>query len=251
MKWKYGRYESPDDCVAIEHWCSNSSSQTVVVWQGSWFTREVVTAPMLMGDEWGSVTAEAGGFSIWDTLPSIHITSPTKDVMSANHDESTGPMSSGPAVPQRPIIVQAVLSDQPLSVDDAALAAVQSDTAGAVVSFSGVVRNHDGGRAVERLTYTAHPTAHQILIDVVEAVAAEYARPNGVALDSPVRIWAAHRVGSLQVGEPALVCAVSAGHREQAFDVCSAVVDRIKAEVPIWKQQFFSDGTIEWVGATG
>jgi molybdopterin synthase catalytic subunit len=64
-----------------------------------------------------------------------------------------------------------------------------------------------------------------------------------------VRIWAAHRVGMLEIGDPALVCAVSASHRGQAFEVCSGLVDRIKAQVPIWKEQFFSDGTVEWVGA--
>jgi molybdopterin synthase catalytic subunit len=67
--------------------------------------------------------------------------------------------------------------------------------------------------------------------------------------DRPVRIWAAHRTGMLQIGDPALVCAVSAAHRGQAFEVCAELVDRIKAQVPIWKEQFFSDGTVEWVGA--
>ncbi len=53
----------------------------------------------------------------------------------------------------------------------------------------------------------------------------------------------------LEIGDPALVCAVSAAHRGQAFAVCSELVDRIKAQVPIWKEQFFTDGTVEWVGA--
>jgi molybdopterin synthase catalytic subunit len=65
----------------------------------------------------------------------------------------------------------------------------------------------------------------------------------------PVRIWAAHRIGMLEIGDPALVCAVSAAHRGQAFAVCAELVDRIKAQVPIWKEQFFADGTVEWVGA--
>jgi molybdopterin synthase catalytic subunit len=55
----------------------------------------------------------------------------------------------------------------------------------------------------------------------------------------------------LEIGDPALVCAVSAAHRGQAFAVCSELVDRIKEQVPIWKEQFFSDGTVEWVGADG
>ncbi|WP_457949344.1 molybdenum cofactor biosynthesis protein MoaE [Pseudarthrobacter sp. alpha12b] len=153
-------------------------------------------------------------------------------------------------------VVRAVLSAGPISVDQA-IAAVESDTAGAVVSFSGVVRNHDGGKAVERLSYSAHPSAHQVMADVVARLVAEQ---NAVVEDAaaetsagkagqPVRIWAAHRIGMLEIGDPALVCAVSAAHRGQAFAVCSELVDRIKEQVPIWKEQFFADGTVEWVGA--
>jgi len=162
-------------------------------------------------------------------------------------------------------IVHAVLSAEPISVDQA-IAAVESDTAGAVVSFSGVVRNHDGGKPVRRLSYSAHPTAHQVMADVVAALVAEQPRAgsaersdagqagaggtgSAAGQGQPVRIWAAHRIGMLEIGDPALVCAVSAAHRGQAFEVCSELVDRIKAQVPIWKEQFFSDGTVEWVGA--
>jgi len=157
-------------------------------------------------------------------------------------------------------IVNAVLSAEPISVAQA-IAAVESDTAGAVVSFSGVVRNHDGGKPVERLSYSAHPTAHQVMADVVAQLAAEHAGhalgTDAVGTDAvgtaaggdPVRIWVAHRVGMLEIGDPALVCAVSASHRAQAFEVCSELVDRIKEQVPIWKEQFFSDGSVEWVGA--
>ncbi|MCB5293597.1 molybdenum cofactor biosynthesis protein MoaE [Arthrobacter sp. SO3] len=162
-------------------------------------------------------------------------------------------------------VVSAVLSAEPISVDQA-IAAVESDTAGAVVSFSGVVRNHDGGKPVQRLSYSAHPTAHQVMADVVAQLVAEQSAggetaeqaagdAGGTAVDAaglpgqPVRIWVAHRIGMLEIGDPALVCAVSAAHRGQAFAVCSELVDRIKAQVPIWKEQFFTDGTVEWVGA--
>lgn len=161
-------------------------------------------------------------------------------------------------------VVHAVLSAEPISVDQA-IAAVESETAGAVVSFSGVVRNHDGGRQVERLSYSAHPTAHQVMADVVARLVAEQVagpaagqaagpsggQPGTPAPAQPVRIWAAHRIGMLEIGQPALVCAVSAAHRGQAFAVCSDLVDRIKEQVPIWKEQFFTDGTVEWVGAGG
>jgi len=146
-------------------------------------------------------------------------------------------------------VVTAVLSAEPISVDQA-IAAVESETAGAVVSFSGVVRNHDGGKPVDRLSYSAHPTARKVLDDVVAQLVAEQAEASGDdAAAQPVRIWVAHRVGPLEIGDPALVCAVSAAHRGQAFAVCSELVDRVKAQVPIWKEQFFSDGTVEWVGA--
>ncbi|QCB98282.1 molybdenum cofactor biosynthesis protein MoaE [Arthrobacter sp. PAMC25564] len=165
-------------------------------------------------------------------------------------------------------VVHAVLSAEPISVDQA-IAAVGSDTAGAVVSFSGIVRNHDGGKQVSRLSYTAHPTAHQVMAEVVAGLVAEHSVPAGdrgpegsaggaapagsvgEQQRQPVRIWAAHRIGMLEVGDPALVCAVSAAHRGQAFEVCSELVDRIKAQVPIWKEQFFTDGSVEWVGAGG
>jgi len=166
-----------------------------------------------------------------------------------------------PAVEPAFDVVHAVLSAEPISVDQA-IAAVESDTAGAVVSFSGVVRNHDGGKPVRRLSYSAHPTAHQVMADVVAQLVAEQAAPGeprgtasgtgagtGSGTAQPVRIWVAHRIGMLEIGDPALVCAVSAAHRGQAFDVCSELVDRIKAQVPIWKEQFFTDGTVEWVGA--
>ncbi|MGO4492747.1 molybdenum cofactor biosynthesis protein MoaE [Arthrobacter sp. 2YAF22_2] len=147
-------------------------------------------------------------------------------------------------------IVRAVLSAEPISVDQA-IAAVESDTAGAVVSFSGVVRNHDGGKPVLRLSYTAHPTAHQVMADVVGQLITEQAPAAADGPAQPVRIWAAHRIGMLEIGDPALVCAVSAAHRGQAFAVCSELVDRIKDQVPVWKEQFFADGTVEWVGAGG
>ena len=157
------------------------------------------------------------------------------------------------------VVVNAVLSAEPISVDQA-IAAVESDTAGAVVSFSGVVRNHDGGKPVWRLSYSAHPTAHRVMADVVAQLAAEQAAEEaaeeaagtagpGAGPAQPVRIWVAHRIGMLEIGDPALVCAVSAAHRGQAFAVCSELVDRVKAQVPVWKEQFFTDGTVEWVGA--
>lgn len=131
----------------------------------------------------------------------------------------------------------AVVSDLPL--DEAAVRrAVESDASGAVVVFCGVVRDHDGGRAVRSLDYRAHPEAERFLADCVRRISAE----TGLA------VAAAHRVGDLRIGDVALVAAAGAGHRAEAFDACERLVELIKREVPIWKRQHFDDGVSEWVG---
>lgn len=136
-------------------------------------------------------------------------------------------------------LVYAHLSEDPLELVQA-MAAVENERCGAVVSFAGVVRNHDGGKAVTALSYSAHPSAQQVLHQLAERAASK---------NPEVLIWVAHRVGDLTIGEAALVCVVAAAHRGQAFAVCSELVDAVKAEVPIWKEQHFADGSIEWVGA--
>ena len=116
---------------------------------------------------------------------------------------------------------------------------VTGDAAGAVVGFAGVVRNHDGGREVVRLEYSAHPHAEQFLFAAVAEVAATAPGIRAIA--------ASHRIGPLQIGDAALVVAVAADHRVAAFDTCARLVDTIKERLPVWKHQFFADGTDEWV----
>ncbi len=137
-------------------------------------------------------------------------------------------------------VLRAALTDQPiLLIEHQDLVSYQS--AGAVVGFAGVVRDHDGGRQVRRLEYSAHPTAGQVMADVLAEIA---------AVSSGVRALAAsHRIGSLQIGEAALVAAVAADHRGAAFDTCAQLVDAIKSRLPVWKHQFFADGSDEWVGS--
>lgn len=120
--------------------------------------------------------------------------------------------------------------------------AVADDRCGAVVTFDGVVRDHDGGRGVERLEYSGHPTAQQILAEVAREITVRYP-------DTLVAV--AHRVGPLAIGDSALTCAVAAPHRKQAFVACDELVDTVKQRVPIWKHQIFEDGQSEWVGALG
>ena len=118
--------------------------------------------------------------------------------------------------------------------------AVASDRAGAVVTFAGVVRDHDDGRSVSALTYEAHPDADRLVGEIAARVAAR---------SGAVRVAVSHRVGDLAIGDVALVASVSAAHRAQAFAVCGELVEEVKASLPVWKRQVFVDGTHEWVGA--
>lgn len=131
----------------------------------------------------------------------------------------------------------ALISDQPL--DAAAIEAFVLDSAnGALVQFTGIVRDHDRGSAVTALDYQAHPDAARFLDDVCRDVAARH----------NLRVAAAHRIGSLVVGDTALVAAVAAPHRAEAFAACAELVELIKQRVPIWKRQHLESGTTEWVG---
>ena len=127
-------------------------------------------------------------------------------------------------------------------VDVAALAAqVASSAAGAVVTFIGAVRDHDtpGRGTVVLLRYEAHPAAAEVMRRVCDEIAAEH--PDAV-------IAAEHRVGDLGVGDVALGVAAAAAHRREAFAAAEALVERVKARLPVWKHQVFADGSDEWVG---
>lgn len=117
-------------------------------------------------------------------------------------------------------------------------AAVADPSAGAVVAFSGVVRDHDGGRAVTAIEYVGHPTAADVLARVVADVASR---------SEVEAIAVSHRVGPLAVGEPALVVAVAGAHRQEAFGTAALLVEEVKHHLPVWKRQVFADGTDEWV----
>jgi molybdopterin synthase catalytic subunit len=125
-----------------------------------------------------------------------------------------------------------------LSVDEVR-AAVADSSGGGIVLFAGAVRDSDHDRGVSGLSYTAHPSAEAELRRVAEAIAEKY----GV-----LAVAAVHRVGDLAIGDLAVVVAVSCPHRAEAFDACRALIDELKASVPIWKHQHFTDGTSEWVG---
>jgi molybdopterin synthase catalytic subunit len=131
------------------------------------------------------------------------------------------------------------LREEPLDVAEV-LDVLEDDAAGGLTLFVGRVRDHDHGHGVDGLDYSAHPTALERLRDVCQRVADGH-DITGLA--------AVHRVGTLAVGDIAVVVATSAAHRGEAFTASRALIDTLKSEVPIWKHQRFSDGTDEWVGA--
>lgn len=129
------------------------------------------------------------------------------------------------------------LTDAPI-VADQLRRIVADPQAGATVLFTGDVRDMDHGRSVASLTYEVHPDA----LGALHAVAAEIATTFPV-----IGLALCHRYGPIPVGEAALVAAVSARHRGEAFAACQALVDLTKEKLPIWKHQVFTDGTDEWV----
>ncbi len=117
---------------------------------------------------------------------------------------------------------------------------VKSDSAGAVVTFSGDVRNHDKGKGVTSLNYEVHPTAQAIIEKITNEVVAKHDVVNAAV---------AHRYGAIPIGESAFVVAVASAHRAPALACCEELVERVKVELPIWKYQEFTDGTTEWVNS--
>ena len=130
------------------------------------------------------------------------------------------------------------ITDDPLD-SGALIDSARLDTCGAVASFIGVVRNHDGGEAVEAIEYSCHPSARQILREIVS----EKSDRPGVH-----RIVAWHRVGHLGIGEDAMVVAVAAEPRAQAFRAVESIVEDVKAKLPVWKKQELTDGSHSWSG---
>ena len=130
------------------------------------------------------------------------------------------------------------IRDTPLDVGEV-VASLDDDGAGGLTLFVGRVRDHDQDKGVVALDYSAHPTALARLEDVCRRVAADH-DVRGVA--------AVHRVGPLVVGDLAVVVATTAAHRGDAFAASRALIDTLKAEVPIWKHQVFDDQSEEWVG---
>ena len=136
-----------------------------------------------------------------------------------------------------PELVYAVVTDAPVHIQELSKL-VANPHSGAVVTFCGDVRNHDGGKEVASLLYEIHPSAPEQIKLITESVMGRF---------EIEKVAVAHRYGDIAIGETAFAVAVSAAHRQAAFDACSAIVDEVKAKLPIWKHQKFTDGTDQWV----
>jgi MoaE-MoaD fusion protein len=130
------------------------------------------------------------------------------------------------------------VSDQRLSLDEV-VSAVSSRAAGGIATFTGVVREHSRGKRVLRLEYEAYvPMAERKMAEIARVIEQEIP---GAA------VAMVHRIGTLDIGEAAVVIAAAAAHRSQAFDACRLAIDRLKESVPIWKKEFYDDGE-QWIG---
>ena len=165
----------------------------------------------------------------------------TRPTANADHPALSGggtyaPDTSRVSEPARRLVLAKVTTEV---VDVNAHAdAVEDSAAGAVVTFAGVVRDHDRGRAVASIEYVAHPSAQRIIAEVATEITAA----------SPVdAVAVSHRIGELAVGDCALAVAVSAAHRREAFQAASDLVEQVKHRLPVWKRQVFTDGSDEWV----
>jgi molybdopterin synthase catalytic subunit len=131
------------------------------------------------------------------------------------------------------------LTSRPLDLGSL-IAAVQSPAHGGIACFVGTVRDHHGGRTVVRLEYSAYEPMAEA--ECARIVAETEARWNcAVALE--------HRTGSLRIGDAAVAIAVASAHRDEAFVACRYVIEQVKRRVPIWKREYFADGTEQWVGS--
>lgn len=128
--------------------------------------------------------------------------------------------------------------DTDLSLDEV-YRALDHPQAGGVAVFVGTVRDHDGGKGVDSLDYSSHPTAESVMRQIAD----EVVRDHDVLAAAVV-----HRIGLLAIGDIAVIAGVACAHRGEAFDACERLIDEVKARTPIWKHQSFSDGTEEWVG---
>ena len=130
------------------------------------------------------------------------------------------------------------IQENPLRLDELTAETERPDC-GALVVFSGDVRDHHDGKGVTRLVYTAHvPLAERTIAEIEDEVVAAH----DVAVCRIV-----HRIGEVPIGESSVLVVVRAAHRGPAFDACRMGIDELKKRVPIWKEEFYTDGTRAFV----
>jgi molybdopterin converting factor subunit 1 len=158
-----------------------------------------------------------------------------RDHVLANRDEvAIIPPVSGGSDPKRFLVTEDVLDPRTIE------ALVVDDSSGALVTFSGTVRDNARGKSVVALDYEAYPPAAEKMLEQIGDEIFEQWGIRTVAI--------AHRFGLLQVGETSVVIAVSSAHREAAFEACRHAIERIKVLVPIWKREVYEDGAV-WIGS--
>ena len=187
------------------------------------------------GSEHTGSSAQNDAFGTATTPPRHSTSTPESDWPTATSPDRT--VSGADGEQQARAIGWVTVGPEPI-VPESLTAAVRDDRSGAVATFEGRVRNHDGDLAVVGLEYEAHPQAANVLTGVCS---------QATQLDGVVRVAAAHRTGSLAVADLAFCVAVSAPHRNQAYAALEWLVDTAKAELPVWKKQTFADGTSGWV----
>jgi len=131
------------------------------------------------------------------------------------------------------------LTAEPLELG-ALLASVHSPERGGIACFLGTVRNHHGGHEVLRLEYSAYAP-------MAEAECARIVAESQARWDVAVALR--HRIGRLEIGDAAVAVVAASAHRDQAFVACRHVIEELKLRVPIWKREYYADGTEEWVGS--
>lgn len=143
------------------------------------------------------------------------------------------------AVAQRPIRKHGIL-DGPL--DPSLLSAHELCRAehGALASFVGTVRNEHRGKGVTRLHYECYrPMAETVLASLITEASERF--------DSELQALVFHGIGSMYPSQPSVVIHVSSAHRVAAFDACRHIIERIKEDLPVWKQEFYDDGSNIWL----
>jgi molybdopterin synthase catalytic subunit len=128
--------------------------------------------------------------------------------------------------------------ERPLQLAEV-VGAVQGTDRGGIVTFTGVVRGVTDGKRVIRLEYEAYSAMAEAKLEEIAA---------GIERETGAAVAITHRIGTLLPGDAAVVIACAAAHRAPAFRACEAAIERLKHDVPVWKREFFEDGSV-WVGA--